>query len=81
MLKTTITPDNTNINLIIPSDYVGKQIEVLLYAVEELQENKSIQEPKKRKPSDYAGCISKETAETLLQHVEQSRNEWERNIL
>ena len=81
MLRTTITPDNTNINLLIPRDYVGKQLEVLLYAVEELKENNNVQESKKRKPSDYAGCISKETAEALLKHVEQSRNEWERDIL
>ena len=32
------------------------------------------------KPSDYAGCISKETAKELLQHIEQSRDEWERDI-
>jgi hypothetical protein len=34
----------------------------------------------KPKPSDYAGCITKETAKELLQQVEQSRNEWERDI-
>lgn len=33
-------------------------------------------QPKRR----WAGSISKETATKMLQHVEQSRNEWERNI-
>jgi len=33
--------------------------------------------PPKRK---WAGSISKQTANKLLQHVQQSRNEWERNI-
>ena len=80
MLKTVITPDNTSINLLIPRSYVGKRIEVLLYAVDELNESKTLEAAKKRKPSDYAGCISKETAEALLQHVEQCRNEWERDI-
>jgi len=28
----------------------------------------------------WAGSISKETATKMLQYVEQSRNEWERNI-
>lgn len=30
---------------------------------------------KKLKPSDYRGCISKETADKLNAHIEQSRNE------
>jgi len=35
---------------------------------------------KKPKPSDYRGCISKQTAKSLLNSVEESRKEWERNI-
>jgi len=30
---------------------------------------------KKLKPSNYRGCISKETADKLNAHIEQSRNE------
>lgn len=33
----------------------------------------------KRKPSDFVGSISKETANELLLHVDNSRQEWERN--
>ncbi len=33
-----------------------------------------------RKPSDFAGCISKETAQLMLADIEQSRNEWERDF-
>lgn len=35
---------------------------------------------KKIKPSDYRGCISKETADKLNAYIEQSRNEWNNNI-
>ena len=35
---------------------------------------------KKTKPSDYRGCISKETAVKLNAHIEQSRNEWNNDI-
>ncbi len=35
---------------------------------------------RKIKPSDYRGCISKETADKLNAHIEQSRNEWSSNI-
>ena len=31
---------------------------------------------KKLKPSDYRGSISKETAEKLNAHIDQSRSEW-----
>ncbi len=36
----------------------------------------STEKPKRQ----WAGSISKETAAKMLQYVEQSRNEWERNI-
>ena len=34
----------------------------------------------KIKASDYRGCISKETADKLNAHTEQSRNEWSNDI-
>jgi len=55
--------------------------EVLLAKVELLLEDRDIEKnSQKTKPSDYAGCISKDTARQLLQQLEQSRNEWERDI-
>ena len=36
--------------------------------------------PSDKNPSDYAGCISKTKARELLQHIENSRKEWERDI-
>jgi len=32
------------------------------------------------KPSDYRGSISKETADKINAHIEQSRNEWNNNF-
>jgi hypothetical protein len=34
----------------------------------------------KRKPSDFVGCISKETALKMIADIEQSRDHWERDI-
>lgn len=31
MVRTVITPDNRDLSIHIPEDYVGRQIEVLLY--------------------------------------------------
>ncbi len=61
------------------------QSDALLIEIESLLKRKGAEQKKennvaKEKPSDYAGCISKETATELLQQIEQSRNEWERDI-
>ena len=33
----------------------------------------------KKKPSEYAGSISKETAKLMIRDIKISRDEWERN--
>lgn len=75
MIRTIITPADTSINLSVPEDYVGKPIEVTFLALDELQ-----QKPAKKTMADFWGVISDETAKTLHQQVEESRNEWNNNI-
>lgn len=75
MIRTVIIPTNTNINLSIPQDYVGKPIEVTFLALEELE-----QKPAKKTMADFWGIMSDETAKVLHKQVEQSRNEWNNNI-
>lgn len=70
MVRTVITPTNTNITLSIPDDYIGKPIEITFLALEELE----LELPKKTM-ADFWGVISDQTAEALHQQVEQSRNE------
>jgi len=79
MLHTTVTPVNTKVSLTIPEEYIGKKVEVLLYTLEEA-ETKHPASTTKKKPSDYAGSLSPKAAELFLKHIEQSRNEWERDI-
>ena len=38
------------------------------------------QEENDRPRRQWAGSISEETADKMLQHLDQSRDEWERNI-
>ena len=78
MVRTSITPDQTDIHLSVPQNYVGRKLEVLLYPVDELDEQ--VEKPLKKKPSDFIGTMSNEEADMLRKHVEQSRNEWERNF-
>ncbi|WPV02422.1 hypothetical protein SNE26_11605 [Mucilaginibacter sp. cycad4] len=79
MIRTTITPQNQDLSIHIPEDYVGKQIEVLLYAVDELlQEEKT---PLK-KPSDFRGKLKLSDGQytDFQNHLKDIRNEWNRDI-
>lgn len=35
MIRTVLKPDNQNISITLPSDFVGKQVEVIAFTVEE----------------------------------------------
>lgn len=75
--------DARKLNLIkemldVESDAVLTKLEYILK--DELSLKDKEKKSAEAKPSDYAGCISQQTAKELLQYVEQSRNEWERDI-
>jgi hypothetical protein len=40
MIKTIITPQNNSYSLQIPDNYIGKKVEVLLYTLDEVDEEK-----------------------------------------
>jgi hypothetical protein len=62
------------INLILPANFKLGKVEVIVFPIAEPSSKI------KRKPSDFAGCISKETAEIILKNIEKSRDEWERGF-
>ncbi len=68
MLRTIITPDSTNIQVAIPKNYVGKQVEITCLALEEIEPG-----PAKKTMADFWGVISNETAEILLSEIKKSR--------
>lgn len=75
MIKTVAIPQNNSFNLAIPNDYIGKKIEILIYAVDELTEQINL--PAKTKLSDkYRGIITKEQGLELNEHIKQMRSEW-----
>jgi len=76
MLKTILTPDNTDVHLSIPEEYVGKKVELIMYAIDEVTET----QPEKKSMAKYRGMLSKKTTEALQKHAEKSRKEWERNF-
>ncbi|GAA0525101.1 hypothetical protein [Chitinophaga japonensis] len=78
MIRTTLTPQNTDLHLSIPKDYVGKQIEVLLYATDELQQAP----PVKNTLAKLRGALklTNDQYNNLQQHIKDIRNEWNRAI-
>jgi hypothetical protein len=79
MVKTSITPEKTDIHLSVPQNYVGRKLEVLLYPVDELTDEVAEALPKK-KPSDFAGTLTIEEGEKFHKYLKQARNEWDRNF-
>jgi hypothetical protein len=76
MVRTIITPSDTDIHLSIAKEYVGKTIEITYLALDELE-----QKPASEKSmADFWNTISDETAQKLHDNVKQIRNEWDRDI-
>jgi len=83
MIRTLITPKTNDIHIEIPDEYLGKKVEVLVFAYDEPSKKAKSSKRAKVTPNimeKYWGVVSKETAEKMHQHIEQSRNEWERDI-
>lgn len=76
MIKSTVTPENNSLQIIIPNSYIGREIEVLLYAKNELEE---AAKPLKMM-ADFAGILSETDYQSLKSHTEIARREWATNI-
>jgi len=78
MVRTLLTPLQQNISILVPQNYVGRQIEILLYAVDEL-----VEEEKKAIPNNaakYKGIFTKEEGQKFNDYIKQARNEWDRDF-
>jgi hypothetical protein len=78
MVRSLLTPQTTDLHICIPPDYIGKKVEVLVFTYDE-----AIEKTAKSKTGimeKFWGIISDETAEEMHKHVNQSRDEWERDI-
>ncbi len=76
MIRTTIIPTDTDIHLSIPENYVGKEIEVMYYPLDELTQTKI---PAK-KMADFKQMLTVEEADNLQDYVKKSREEWNRDF-
>lgn len=76
IIRTVVTPTNNTLHLSIPNNYVGKEIEVLLYAKDDLLEEKG----EKANASRYKGLLTGEEADKFQAYLKQARNQWDRDI-
>ncbi|WP_285009780.1 hypothetical protein [Pedobacter faecalis] len=76
MVRTIVVPENDQIKLDIPKEYVGKKIEVTFLSLEELEHSVTHQVTM----GDFWGILSDKTASDLQSNVQRSRSEWERDI-
>jgi len=79
MVRTIITPEQTDIQISVPPSYVGRKLELMLYPVDELIDE-AVKNPDGRKPSDFAGTLSKEEGEKFHEYLKQARSEWDRGF-
>lgn len=81
VIQTIITTQKSSldISVLVPDDYVGKQLHVLIYKEEEVNMATAMANAHK-KPSDFFGTMTLEEGEKMHEYVAQSRKEWERDI-
>ena len=76
MIRTTITPKNNDLHLSLPDNYIGKEIEVILFSKDEMQNDIR----KKDTLVDLKGLFSKEEATAFINQIDKNREEWDNTI-
>ena len=77
MIRTIITPNNTDIHVSVPESYVGKKVEIILWTQDEITEEKN---PKKNLMESYWGMLSDESAGAMRLEIEKGRKEWDERL-
>ena len=77
MIRTVLTPKNTDLHLSIPKHYIGKQVEVLVYTTDEVKEKKTLSNTASLRGKLH---LSNEQYKDFHQSLNTSRNEWNRDI-
>lgn len=74
MIRTVITPTDTNIILSIPEDYVGKPVEITFLALDELKSTPAITSNWTDK---FKGAMTKQPLPDIDNQLNKLRNQWE----
>lgn len=76
MVRTIITPQNTDLHLSIPQKYVGKRVEVTFLDLDEI-ENKT---ETANNVARFKGLLTSQEADQYNAYLTQVRKEWDRDL-
>ena len=78
MIRTFITPtqSNYNVTLELPEDYLGQELELIIFKKQERLATEKKTSPVKLSDK-YKGVFSKEDAQSFNKHTQQMRKEWD----
>ena len=74
-LRQIVNVKNNSLSIVLPDDFIAERVEVIILPIDELKAKTMLKNSER-----FAGAISKETAEKLHKHLNEVRNEWERDI-
>ena len=77
MVHTTLIPSQAVVELALPSHYVGKKVEFLIYVSDEKESLKPVNPSN---ASQFKGILNAEEAKSFNQYLTTVRQEWDRNI-
>ena len=75
MIRTILKSNQNNLTITLPDNLVGKLIEVIAFEIKETDTAK-LSKPK-LKPSQLRGFLSEKSSESMHDHINQSRSEWD----
>ena len=73
-IRQIVKVKNQSCQIVLPDDFQAETVEVIILPVEEKEKKSALKNSQK-----FAGAISKETADKLHKHLNQIRDEWERD--
>jgi predicted regulator of amino acid metabolism with ACT domain len=73
MVRSVVIPEDAHIELDIPADYIGKEVEVIYSLLGEATTTN-----RKKTMADFLGILSDKSAKELHDHVKKTRKEWDR---
>lgn len=74
MIRTIVTPETNGLHILIPDGYVGRKLEMLLYAMDEPMD---VAPDKVHMMSEFRGLLTAEEADKMQVFISKSRAEWD----
>jgi hypothetical protein len=70
-----VTVKDNLLRVVLPASFKADKVEVIVLPIEERKESHELKNSER-----FFGAISKEAAEKLHKHINETRNEWERDF-